>query len=450
MQEKRQHDAACLDLFRNQQYDQALPYFRAFERRADLDDRDRLKTKLNVAKCLLEVREGAGPDWADQFRQDLREYLRVLGGAPAELIAPQPIREYFEAALRFHLDVEPLADLRRLARETYHAFACRTARKLKPEDYIQTTLAEVERERRNFARPDHARRATELALALLEELAGDDRYRSHAAATYNLLADLAYFFPLHGEPDNERFRRVGGYLEAALALDPHDGFARRFKEHVDRLARTTLQIKRFGHDTQTRLGNIHARLDQLQRQLPPGGEAQAALLNLRREVSGLTVLGKLIEGKQPAAQDWAVTDPADLVLPLLRERGWPDSCLERVGPPSPWELCPGFVTIALENLLRNTAEAYGRTHRTPPSRPCAIRIDYPARALTIRDWAGGIDAKLGDVFEPYVSSKGVQANTGLGLTQAREALQVQSRSFTLELTDPQPPDGAEFRLHFPR
>jgi C4-dicarboxylate-specific signal transduction histidine kinase len=66
--------------------------------------------------------------------------------------------------------------------------------------------------------------------------------------------------------------------------------------------------------------------------------------------------------------------------------------------------------------------------------------------LTYRDFAGGIDPSLGDVFEPYTSSKGVQGDVGLGLTQAREAMRLQK--FRIALAPNQPADGAEFQLDF--
>jgi hypothetical protein len=331
----------------------------------------------------------------------------------------------------------------------YTEFVKHAKGKLRDEEYIQTALAEIERERRNYSRPDHARRAAVLAESVLQEIGDDDRFRAQRTAVYNLLADLAYFFPLSSEDDNQRYKRVSGCLEKALQASPHDDFARNFKSHVELRAATTLQIKRFGHDTNNRLGNIHRLLDRLQGNVHEGSELHQSVLGLRREVRGLTILGKIIEGQQPAQEDWQELDPAELLRPLLQERNWPDSCLERRGKPVTWELCPDYVRLALENLVRNLIEAYGRNGIEVPPEPCRITIDYGARTITIRDWAGGIDSSLGDVFEPYVSSKGVRMNVGLGLTQAREALAVQSPTFNLRLPQPQPPDGAEFRLQFP-
>jgi hypothetical protein len=320
---------------------------------------------------------------------------------------------------------------------------------LKEEEFFRIALAEIDRQRRRFGRADHARRASELALALVDAIGNKPGFEIHAAAVYDQLADLAYFFPLPDEDERQRFQRVTGHLNEALERNRDDQFALTLKKHVERVAATDLQVRRFEHDTQTRLGNIHARLDKLERRVPADSPLTPALLALRREFHGLTVLGKIIQKQQPGRADWHSVDPADLVLPLLRERGWPEACLQRTGSPRHWMLCSAFVTIALDNLLRNTVEAYGRARLTPPDCPCLITVDYAGHTITLRDWAGGIDPSLGDVFQPYVSAKGVHCNSGLGLTQAREALRVQSDSFTLRLTEPQPEGGAEFQMHLP-
>lgn len=451
MDDKRTADRSALNLFVKQDYGTALVAFRAFQQRPDLEDLDRAKTHFNIATCLFELhlRRQAPADWQNQFVREMDAYLRQLEKTPLEKLAPDRLKDCFNLVLRFHLEVSPVEDIAQRARDSYRAFAERTGSKVTNDDYLQVAVSLMERERRNFSRADHAQRATKLAEAVLGELGDDDRYRNHRAAIYNLLADLAYFFPLSSETDNERYRRVNGYLERALQASSQDDFARTFKRHIDLFASRTLQVKRFGHDTKNRLANLRQLLGRLQAQARGEGEMQQTILAMQREIRAVSLLGRLIEREQPARGDWQQVDPAELVRPLLQERGWPDACLQRVGEPEPWLLCPDYVRIALENLLRNTTEAYGRRHIEPPEQPCRITIDYRARTISVRDWAGGVDTSLGDVFEPYVSSKGVRTDTGLGLSQARIALDVQDPSFNIALSPEQPPQGAEFRLHFP-
>jgi hypothetical protein len=438
-------------LFITCQYEQALPLLRQYDQLEELTNLKRLRNKRNIADCLLDVHRGRGEgDWAVEFRNNLQQYWQLLEQVNPTEISPQPLLAFFAVTLEFHLEVESLEQIGDKARATYREFARRSPKlesgilKVRDAEFLDVVVAEIERERRNFARPDHARRAARLAEAMLEELGDAERFRPHRTAINNLLADLAYFFPLSSEAENERYKRVSGYLEQALQASPHDDFAKIFKSHVDRLAATTLQIKRFGHDTKNRLANVRQLLERLERQVAAGSELHQTVLAVRREVRGLSLLGRLVTSEQPPVEDLQEIDPIELVWPLLQERGWPASCLQRVGTPGPWELYPDYVRIALENLLRNTVEAYGRHHIELPPEPCRITIDYEARTLAVRDWAGGVDPELGDVFAPYVSSKG-----GLGLTQAREALEVQSPKFRLELAEPQPQGGAEFCIHIP-
>lgn len=451
MEDKQKADRAVLDLFVQQEYERALVAFREFQRRPDLEDLDRAKTHFNVATCLFELytRGQAPADWEDQFLEEINGYLGQVEQMSLDKLAPDRLKDGFSLVLRFQLAVAPIDELGEKGRDTYQAFARRTARKVTGEEYLKVALSLIEQERRNYARADHAQRAAKLAEAVLHEIGEDDRFRAHRTAIYNLLADLAYFFPLSSEADNERYKRVSGYLKKALQATPHDDFARTFKAHVERLAATTLQIKRFGHDTKGRLANVRRLLEQMRARLPAGSELHQTVLALRREMHGLTVLGRLIEGQQPAQEDWGEADPVEIIRPLLQERGWPDGCLQRLGAPARWEFCPDYMRIALENMLRNTVEAYRRNRRELPAEPCRITVDYERRTITIRDWAGGIDPALGDVFAPYVSSKGVQTSTGLGLTQAREAIELQSSDFRLELAEPQPQHGTEFRIHIP-
>ena len=445
-------------LFISRQYALSLPLLYEYGKLLELTDLERLRNKKNIADCLLEIHQGQGNGaWTAEFTQNLTEYWQLLEQVDLDLISPEPTLRFFDVTLQFHLEMDPLEKLRDDARASYGQFSRRSRRKVqgkevvkvRDEEFLAVAVAAIERERRRFARPDHAQRAAKLAEAVLREIGGDDRFRAHRAAVYNLLADLAYFFPLASEKDNERYQRVSGYVKQALQASPHDEFARIFKDHVDRLAATTLQIKRFGHDTSDRLANLRGLLDRLERTAAPGSEFHQTVLAMRREIRGLKVLGRLVERQEPAMGDWQKVDPTELVGPLLEERGWPASCVRTSAAPAPWQLCPDYLHIALENLLRNTVEAYGRKHVELPTEPCRIAIDYDARSITIRDWAGGIDPNLGDVFEPYVSSKGIHSDTGLGLTQIRVALKAQDPRFSIALTEPQPTDGAEFRLRFP-
>ncbi len=445
--DKQTDYAECLALFRNVSYHEALQRFARFLRRDDLQDLDRLKACLNVIKCLRELADQGCPvpDWKDLHSRNLEDYLACTERVPLQDMSPAPMLECLGLALRFHLSTSPPEELKQDLTQVLVEFRNRSREKLKDSDFLDTAIAEVDRERRFFGREDHARRATRLAETILESFSGEESRQSRAWLN-NVLADIAYFHPLAHENDAERYRRVLGYLDRSLAESHDDAFARTFKRFIDRLASTTLQIKRFGHDTKTRQTNIWTILDRLQGRFHDAPDVEASLAGLRREVAGIYVVGQVVSGAQVTEEDWSSMNPVRIVESLLKERNWPGDCLTETGEEAEWQFCPEFLRLTLENLFRNSAEAYGRLKKQQPRNPCSITVDHEKRCITFRDRAGGIASNLGDVFEPYVSSKGVQTNSGLGLDQARRALEIQSPHFRLELTRPQPPDGAEFQL----
>jgi signal transduction histidine kinase len=385
--------------------------------------------------------------WESQFCAEVEDYWRLLLEVDPQEIAPPPILGYFSLVLRFHLRVEPVERIGEACRHSYREFNCRTHAKVDVSDYLDVAIQEIERERRNFARPDHHLRACALANAILAELGIDERFKPYRAAIHNLLADIAYFFPLSDQSEAKRYELVQQHLRDALTESPHDQFAINLEKHVRLLASTNLQIQRFGHDTGTRMGNIDTLLVRLVHLCPPTEQLHISLAALRREFDSLRAMGRLILGKQPSEKDWKHVDIAEIILPLLEERKWPAACLRRVGTLQCWLVCPDLLRLVFDNLLRNTEEAYSRQKIAKPESPGILTIDYSSRTVTCADFAGGIDATLGDVFEPYRSSKGVFSNVGLGLTQAREAMRLQQ--FSIQLADLQPEGGAEFVLRFP-
>ena len=138
MDKKDTYDA-CLNLFRNQKYTEALLGFRSYLARPDLCDLDRLRANLNLANCLLEMhwRGQAPSDWVDQFRDNLQIYFESLGHVESQAIAPPPLRDFFALTLRFLLEVEPLDAVDEGARAVYRQFVKHGKGKLSDAQYLQ-------------------------------------------------------------------------------------------------------------------------------------------------------------------------------------------------------------------------------------------------------------------------------------------------------------------------
>ncbi len=447
----RDHYQRCLGAFRAKDYGAALPCFEEYLARDELSAREQAMTRRNVAECLVELALAGQPvaKLQARFLSNLDGYFAALTAVAPEELSPKPLAELFAYVLRYVLQTAPADEVETEAVEAHARFMTEGRPRLSDEEVIDVFRKTLDRERHNVDRHDHAARASAIAEALLAVLGDTPKMGRQRAATYDTLADIAYFHPRNDQTDVERYSIVAGHLHEALAADPHDAFAREFLKHVERLRSVTLQIKRFGHDVGNRLQNIKLVTSRLKRSVTSEEERQL-LHEIDRDLKSLKVLGAIINRTQPEPSDWTAADPTELVDQIIQGRGWPASCLTLVGDPLPWEICPDFLQVALHNLLKNAVEAYGRSGRRVPAEPCRVTIDHPARTITVRDHAGGIDPHLDNIFDPYVSSKGVSIGTsGLGLTNARAAIEAHGKGCSLDLAVPQPPDGAEFVIRLP-
>ncbi len=436
----KQYDEALI-AFRNKQYGEALIAFQTLIDSDELDDLKRLCALGNIVTCMFELKHSN----LDDFLNQIDHYLELLPSISQDKISPKPCRDLFSYLIQFLLDHEAAGKSGSEIGIYFQRFLQKTQPKLKESDYVDIWKQEIDRERRNVARGDYATRCQSMIHALLDILGPREAYACDRAALYNLLADLTYFAPSDHASDNERFRQVLSLLEKALEADPHNLYALHYKNMIQKLASTNLQIRRFNHDTQSRLGNVRVLIDRLRNSLEPGDPRRANVLTLAREIEAVIVIGQLVKSEQPS--QWSTVHLATLLGELLEERGWPQECIERASmDQGVVEMCTDMTRLALDNIMRNTDEAYKRNHLEPPPCPCRLSWLADKGQLIYRDFASGIDPALGNIFEPYKSSKGVYDNVGLGLTQAREAMTLQG--FDLQLADPQPAGGATFVITF--
>ena len=112
-----------------------------------------------------------------------------------------------------------------------------------------------------------------------------------------------------------------------------------------------------------------------------------------------------------------------------------------------WDTDIDYLCRALDNLLKNAVEAFERRRIPLSERRIDIEINLTARSITVTDNAGGVDPTVQSrIFEPYTSTKGIKQKTGLGLSQARMAIEDRLEG-QLQLAVEQPPDGARFEIY---
>jgi len=110
-----------------------------------------------------------------------------------------------------------------------------------------------------------------------------------------------------------------------------------------------------------------------------------------------------------------------------------------------WEVDRDYLLLALDNLIKNSLEAFERKNIELTQRYLNIKLQITPSHLTIQisDNAGGLDEKLRDhIFEKYISSKGIKKETGLGLSNALNA--IEQMGGNLQLAPEQPKNGTTF------
>ena len=111
--------------------------------------------------------------------------------------------------------------------------------------------------------------------------------------------------------------------------------------------------------------------------------------------------------------------------------------------------CEKYLLVVLDNLIKNSEEAYARKNIPEDERKYEIIIKYNESIVIIKDFAGGIAPEIKDkLFEEHASTKEeVICDCGLGLYQAKKAMKLQE-DCDIRLLEPQPQNGAAFVLDF--
>ena len=281
--------------------------------------------------------------------------------------------------------------------------------------------------------------------SLYLEIAGEnpDQYKSERSAMLNMLADMVYFFHGHGQNTEQQAREL---LRQSLELCPDDQFALRRREDIIRRQMIDEQIRRFDHDVNNSLGGLFSTFEKLREYLEnqPADLALTATGYVQDIENGLRhIMGihRFVQDRQP---DYRVGKIMDIMVPL--KASFSTVPITVCGETEvSLEMDESYVRLALNNLLNNALEAFIRNAIPEDKRAVTLRIESTPTAVHLHlvDNAGGIDPAIRqDIFSKYVSSKGIQRETGLGLYNAREA--IKRMEGTLEMAPEQPESGAHF------
>jgi hypothetical protein len=105
---------------------------------------------------------------------------------------------------------------------------------------------------------------------------------------------------------------------------------------------------------------------------------------------------------------------------------------------------PNEFSQAILNILNNARDALTERGADNPMVTIAICSEGNRAVITISDNAGGIpDEIMGKIFDPYFTTKGPQAGTGIGLFMSKAIIE---KSMGGRLTARNSTDGAEFMI----
>lgn len=383
-------------------------------------------------------------------------YMKVIQSVSKEEIAPNVVLSLFTDRLSFHLpweeqDSEVLESVAVKFQDMLHEFLEKAKGQVSKRELCDRWMQVLEKVRRNVVRSGFHKMVFFLAESFLPLLEGSAEFAYLRSSVYNLLADTAYFFPEQNTTDQERFSLVQGYLEKSLESDPDSQFAKTMGNNIRRLETTSLQIRGFRHDTRSRIAKISRYLDHFK--LLEGEAAEQNIAAIRAEVEVLQALADLheISGNIEGALSYDNSVEEDIApfieqhISVLNE-SFSRAPIKRIGMPRKFRFWRGPMGVVLQNLVANTDEAYGRRKMALPEYPCEFIVDYEKSKVVYRDFAGGIQI-AGDIFEPYVSEKGVFSDRGLGLPQAATAMRAQGYKLIFKAHN-QPAGGAEFIMEF--
>lgn len=311
---------------------------------------------------------------------------------------------------------------------------------------LDVLMQKINDERIRFSRKDHIANTKALSEAYIEisEPVGNTHPYGYARATVmNILSDLVWF---EGGKDSEK--KSLDWLNRCLEINPDDLFAKTRKKYIEERQTVQEQIRRFRHDTGNTKAGIEAMLTLCLR-LPQAATEplHTYLKTVQTEIKHLYGVHRFVHNEQCRIED---TDIQELISSLIaphdrRNANFVISVSEAV---KTWKTDPDYLRLALYNLIQNALEAFQRRRMPLADRNIRISVHADSRTLIIEDNAGGIEPALKDhIFSPYVSSKGIKKETGLGLSNARRAVEIMGG--TLDLAENQPKNGARFEIRLP-
>ncbi len=440
----------ALESFRDKKYKQAVKEFESLleefsaSKQISLKDKSASLNNLMTAYHHL-IRDGEyEKEKIKQFKEYKKEYLEVAKVADSNGTLKRWSDHIIEYLLSYNLDLILIeitendgysiaemenkleVEVKDLLAEFISVFSPTFPKKL----FYDQLLNKIYQERQNFNRSGKDNyqniRNTRWLIKIFLELSADLKdYAKKRANVMNLMADLIYFFTENQEMRGEKEKKSLRWLEKSIQEFPNNRFSKSRIKELRKILTTTQQINKFRHDATNKISYLRDKLAILIRRVEDK--------RLKKEFLELSEYVNMIEGifrltKEERA-NFELVDMNKLLTEIVVSNDELNlNCLTIKGEKAKVEIDKNYFVIAVHNLIKNSLEAYKRNQIEINDCPVEIEFDYQSLECRIRDEAGGIADEFKDndkLFEPYVSSKGTYQNVGLGLAQAKAAIDLQ-------------------------
>ena len=267
--------------------------------------------------------------------------------------------------------------------------------------------------------------------------AGTIRFR---AAVMNLLSELVLYSPVQIETRGRysREQQALQWLDLCLEEDPGNVFANERKNQLVSFITSAEQINRFKHDAISKIESIRGTIKKVKPLFDSDREVKA-LQSAEANINFITNSFRLTSRENPRIRNIDL----NTIFNSFDDR---EINKEIRGRKRPIESDAGYLLLILENLIKNSKEAYG--DKCPKT--VILSFDYDDKAFTVKDFAGGIPEELqrqNKLFEPYVSTKGIFQNAGIGLASASEACKLINADLTFHtIENEEGSRGTEFSV----
>ena len=397
----------------------------------DIYDKDKISTFEAYCEDYLDVaskakEEGQLHGWSDTILENLFRYN-------IELLLKK-VTEQKNKSLGL-IEQKLKEELKVIFDKFIRVFAPPFSEKL----FYEQLLGVIYSERQNFNRAGrdnyqnvrNAKWLGELFLELTKEINNYNQIRANAM---NIIADLVYFFNQgNSEQRYEREKQAIEWIERSLEEFPDNRFAQIRREEFKKYISTTEQINKFRHDAIHNISFLRDELEKIINYEVSDENLKGRLMELRKEVEEIEGAFRLT-GRESA--NFELYDMKKILFEVIN--AYPklsQDCLELLGTPKQITIDRNYFVIALNNLINNSLEAYQRRNIEIEGCPIKITFDYDKLQCIIQDQAGGIaeEFRVHDkLFDPYVSSKQTQQETGLGLAQTKLAIELQDGKLDYE------------------